>query len=58
MFVGKSRWQVIKLPEPVDRSVSVQNIDSYQTYSESVFKLKAGANGSVYAYDVSVPGKL
>jgi hypothetical protein len=58
MSVEKNRWQVIKLPEPVDRLVSVQNIDNYQTYSGSVFKRKAGVSESVYAYDVSVPGRL
>ncbi len=58
MFVEKNRWQAIKLPEPADRLVSVQNIDNYQTYSGSVFKRKVGVSESVYAYDVSVPGRL
>lgn len=58
MFVEKNRWLAIKLPEPVDRSVSVQNIDNYQTYNGSAFKRKAGVNASVCAYDVSVLGKL
>ena len=58
MFVEKNRWQVIKLPEPAGRLVSVQNIDNFPTYNESVFKRKAGVNESVYACDVSVPEKL
>ena len=58
MFVGKNRWRVIKLPEPVDRLVSVQNIDSYQTYSGSVFKRKAEVNASGYACAVSAQEKL
>ena len=58
MFVGKNRWQVIKLPEPVGRSVSVQNIDNYQTYSGSAFKQKVGISASVYACDASAPEEL
>ena len=57
MFVEKNRWLAIKLPEPVGRLVSVQNIDNYQTYSGSAFKRKAGVNASVCACDVSVLGK-
>ena len=58
MFVEKSRWQVIKLPEPVGRLASVQNIDNYPTYNGSVSKRKAEVSVSVYACDVSVLGKL
>ena len=58
MYVERNRWQAIKLPEPVDRSVNVQNIDNYQTYNGSVFKWKMGASESKYAYGVSVLGKL
>ncbi len=58
MYVERNRWQAIKLPEPVDRSVSVQNIDNYQTYNGSVFKRKMGVSESKYAYGVSVLGKL
>ena len=58
MFVEKNRWQVTKSPEPVGKSVSVQSIDNYQTYSVFAFKQKVGVSGSVYAYDASVPEKL
>ena len=58
MFVEKNRWQVIKSPEPVGRSVSVQNIDNYQTYSGSAFKRKVEVSVSVYACDASAPEKL
>ena len=57
MFVEKNRWQEIKLPEPVGRSVSVQNIDNYQTYNGSVFRRKAGTSESVYVYGASAQEK-
>ena len=57
MFVEKNRWQVTKLPEPVGKLVSVQNIDNCQTYSGSAFKQKMEVSGSVYVYDVSGQGE-
>ena len=58
MFVEKSRWRVIKLPEPVGRLASVQSIDNYQTYNGSVSKWKAVASESVYVCDAYVLEKL
>ena len=57
MFAGKNLWPGIKSPDPEERLVSVQSTDSYQTYSVSAFKWKAGISASVSAYDVFGPGK-